>query len=53
MGDRRLGDRELVSQMLAGAALLVSNGLEDGYPSGVGQGLRDELKLSRGQGRPR
>jgi len=48
--DRRLGHGKLVSQMLAGATLLVRDGLEYGHPSGVGQGLGDELELSGRQG---
>jgi hypothetical protein len=50
MRDRRLGYGKLVSQMLAGATLLVRDGLEYGHPSGIGQGLGDELELSGRQG---
>jgi hypothetical protein len=53
MRDRRLRHGKLVSQVLAGATLLVSDGLEYGHPSGVGQGLGNELELSGRQGGPR
>ncbi len=45
MRDGGLGDRELIAQVLAGAALLVGNGLEHPHAAGVRQGLRDELEL--------
>ena len=51
--DRRLRDGKLVPQMLAGATLLVGDGLEDGHPSRVGQGFGDQLELSGRQAGPR
>jgi hypothetical protein len=53
VGDRSFGHRELVSQMLAGAAFLVRDGLEHRYSAGVSQRLGDELELTGCQGGPR
>jgi hypothetical protein len=53
VGDSGLGDRELVSQVLTGAAFLVRDSLEDCHPAGVGQRFGDELELAGGQGGPR
>jgi hypothetical protein len=46
MGDRGLGHGELVPQVLAGATLLVGDGLEHSDAAGVGQRLGDELELA-------
>ena len=49
MGDGGLGHGELVPQMLAGATLLIGDGLEHPDAPGIGERLGDELELPRGE----